>query len=253
MLLDSHIHVGQYHEYYFSPKDVHKLMEECGVDYYAVSSTTICEENYERAVHEIEELVSLDSRRVLPVMWITPEGLKGNIAWYLESDIHWKCIKIHPFLHKGVWESSDSRMIEVVEIAKELDVPLLIHTGYDKCCNSGKYEPIIKHYPEVDFILAHGRPAKESVRLMNQYDNVYVDSAFMDIEELIYIINNGRDDHFLWGTDMCIPKYFHPQINIPCYYTEKLSAFRKICSEEQYRRVTYMNATKVFNVNNIIT
>lgn len=253
MLLDSHIHVGQYHEYYFSPKDVHKLMEECGVDYYAVSSTTICEENYERAVHEIEELVSLDSRRVLPVMWITPEGLKGNIAWYLESDIHWKCIKIHPFLHKGVWESSDSRMIEVVDIARELKVPILIHTGEDPSCHSQLFEPVIRSEPDITFILAHGRPLQEALKLSKKFANAYVDSAFMPVADMKAFIDAGLENKLLWGTDMCIPKYFHPEIDIPTYYKEKLTAFRKICSEEQYRRVTYMNATKVFNVNNIIT
>ena len=248
MLIDTHVHVGQFYDYYFSPQYIIELMHTLGVNMFFVSSTTICEEEYEKSVCEIEKIVSLDSKHVFPIMWVTPEGLKGNIAWYLESNIAWKCVKIHPFLHRGVWESSDSRMIEVVEITKELDIPLLIHTGNDNCCNASRYESIINKYPEVNFILAHGRPADESVRLMKQYENVYVDSAFMDIEEMLYIINHGRVDHFLWGSDMCIPKYFYPDLNCVEYYNGLLKQLRDKLSPDNYNLVTYKNAMNLFKV-----
>lgn len=248
MVIDTHVHVGQFYDNYFSPKYVLKLMQTLGVDTFFVSSTTICEENYEKVICEMEQLVYLDSQRAIPVMWVTPEGLKGNIAWYLESNVTWKCVKIHPFLHRGVWEPSDSRMIEVVEIAKELDVPLLIHTGNDNCCNAGRYEPIIKKYPEVAFILAHGRPADESVRLMKQYENVYVDSAFMDIEEMLYIVDNGKVSHFLWGSDMCIPIYFSPYLNCVDYYNGLLKQLREHISPGIYNMITYKNAKRLFKL-----
>lgn len=248
MVIDTHVHVGQFYDNYFSPKYVLKLMQTLEVNAFFVSSTTICEENYEKYIHEMEELVSIDPKYVYPIMWITPEGLKGNIAWYIESNIIWKCVKIHPFLHRGVWEPSDSRMIEVVEIAKELNLPLLIHTGNDKCCNAGKYEPVIKDYPEVTFILAHGRPAEESVSLMKHYENVYVDSAFMDIEEMLYIIENGRADRFLWGSDMCIPKYFSPDLNLVDYYNGILKQLRNRLSPQIYDFITYKNAKSLFKV-----
>ena len=46
MLIDTHIHVGNFFNMYFSPLDVSKLLQRLDVNYYAVSSTTICEENY---------------------------------------------------------------------------------------------------------------------------------------------------------------------------------------------------------------
>lgn len=248
MLIDTHIHVGQFFHLYYTPADIVQFADNANIDYYFVSSTTICEENYEKVIREMEKLVYLDSQRAIPVMWVTPEGLKGNIAWYLESDITWKCVKIHPFLHRGVWDPSDNRMIEVVEIAKELDVPLLIHTGHDNCCNAGKYERIIKKYPDVNFILAHGRPADESVSLMKHYENAYVDSAFMDIEEMLYIVNHGRVDRFLWGSDMCIPKYFSPDLNCVEYYNGILKQLKEKISPDIYDLITYKNAKNLFKL-----
>lgn len=79
-LIDSHVHVGQFTSFYISPIDLSQLMNKIGVDYYAVSSTTMCDEDYQKVLSEIYELIRLDGEKVLPVMWITPEGLKGNIA-----------------------------------------------------------------------------------------------------------------------------------------------------------------------------
>ena len=79
IIIDTHIHVGQYNECYSSPKDIHELMHECGVDYYVVSSTTQCIELYDKVLAEIKCLIDLDADKVLPTMWITPNGLQGNI------------------------------------------------------------------------------------------------------------------------------------------------------------------------------
>ena len=72
MLIDSHIHVGQYFDRYFSSQQISSLMKTVGVDYYAVSSNTMCEENYPKVLDELHELIALDSEKVLPVMSITP-------------------------------------------------------------------------------------------------------------------------------------------------------------------------------------
>ena len=248
MLVDSHIHVGQFTSFYISPNDISQLMDKIGVDCYAVSSTTICDENYEKVVSELHELIQLDGSKVLPVMWITPEGLKGNIAWFLESNIPWRCLKIHPELHPDDWPADENLMIEVIDIARELSLPLLIHTGNNDCCHANKYEALYQNNPDITFILAHGRPNIEAIRLAKQYDNVFVDSAFMPIYEMQTFLDNHISNKLLWGTDMCIPKHFFSHVNLRTYYQDKLAAFRKICTEEEFNNVTYRNAYRVFKI-----
>ena len=41
MLIDTHIHVGQFCDEYYSPSVISQLMTDVGVDFYAISSTTI--------------------------------------------------------------------------------------------------------------------------------------------------------------------------------------------------------------------
>ncbi len=250
-LIDTHIHVGQFCEQYFAPSTIHRLMAQVGVDYYAVSSTTMCEENYPKVVEEIQTLIDLDGNKVLPVMWITPEGLKGNIAWFLESDIKWRCLKVHPFLHPHNWQPNGEQFQEVLDIARELRLPLLIHTGNDESCQCGKYELLISHNHDINFILAHGRPLSQVIPLLRNYPNAYADSAFMPIADMRLLMQEELGHKLLWGTDMCIPKCFHPNEDMRTYYQRKIRTFKELCPKKQYDQVTSLNAIKLFNINSL--
>lgn len=248
MLIDTHIHVGQFNDLYFTPSAIHKLMEELNVDYYAVSSTTQCEENYPKVLSEMEELIRLDDNKILPIMWITPDGLNGNIAWLLESGIKWRMLKIHPFLNQTEWNPQGDLFAEVLGISQELHLPLLIHTGNEECCKASLYEQVIKKYPGTIFVLAHGRPIDSALRLAATYGNVYVDSAFMPIEHMKRFIKTNLSEKLLWGTDMCIPMYFNNKLDLALYYNSKLHTLREICTKKQYEQITYRNAIKLFRI-----
>ncbi len=248
MLIDSHVHVGRYDEEYFTPALITELMRREGVDYYAVSSTTQCAEDYTGVLKELDELMRLDSDRVLPVMWITPAGLEGNIAWYLESGIKWRMLKIHPFLNKEEWQVQPALFDEVTDIAREMELPVLIHTGNDDCCRCPVFEKMIADNHDINFILAHGRPIDQAIKMARNYKNAYVDSAFMPVDEMKLIVESGLSHKLLWGTDMCIPKYFDPDIDLASYYNNKVNSFRECCPEEAFKRVTFENAAKLFNL-----
>lgn len=248
MLIDTHFHVGQFYQCYFAPSTIHELMEQLGIDFYAVSSTTQCEENYPKVLSEMKELIHLDGSKVLPIMWITPEALQGNIAWYLESDIKWRMLKIHPFLHKNKWYPNDSLLKEVIDISKELELPILIHTGEDEYCQAGNFENVIADNFNTTFILAHGRPLDQAIMLVKKYKNALVDSAFMPIDDMKRLICEGFSNKLLWGTDMCIPKHFNKHLDMVAYYKAKLQAFREVCTLEQYEQVSFNNAIKLFNL-----
>lgn len=248
MLIDTHIHVGQFNDLYFAPSTIHELMEQLDVDYYAVSSTTQCEEDYPKVLSEMEELIGLDDKKVLPIMWITPEALQGNIAWYLESEIRWRMLKIHPFLNQTEWNPKGELFAEVLSVSRELRLPLLIHTGNEECCKAYIYEQAIKNNPDITFIFAHGRPIESALRIAATYDNAYIDSAFMPVDHMKMFVDGGLSTKLLWGTDMCIPKHFNRNLDMATYYKSKLQAFREVCTQEQYEHVTYNNAIKLFNL-----
>ena len=248
MLIDTHVHVGQFYETYYSPTSIIKLMANVGVDYYAVSSTTTCEENYEKVLHEMEELVWNDEEHVLPVLWITPDSLKGNIVELLDSNIKWRCVKVHPFLHPNDWDPKSAQFDEVIDVASELNVPILIHTGMYACCHAGKYDSLISKHQDVIFILAHGRPLDETIYILKHYDNAYADSAFMPVEDMITILHEKLSEKLLWGTDMMIPQRYYPQMDMVEYYKKKLDCFARICDNDAFQKVTWKNAKQLLKI-----
>lgn len=250
MLIDSHIHVGQFWDNYYSPEFISRYLQKVGVTTYAVSSTTICSHDYPKVIQELETLLMLDGNKVLPIMWITPDCLRGNIAWFLESKIPWRCLKVHPELHPYDWEPNSEQFNDLIDIARELSLPLLIHTGDKSSCYASKYESIYQDNPDVIFILAHGRPNSEAIELTKHYNNVFVDSAFMPIDEMKKFLENNLSNKLLWGTDMCIPKHFFPKVSLETYYQQKLSAFCAISTEDEFNNVTCYNAMQVFKLNN---
>lgn len=64
----------------------------------------------------------------------------------------------------------------------------------------------------------------------------------MPVSDMTLIIKAGLSHKLLWGTDMCIPKYFYPQKDMVEYYLYKLATFRHVCTQEQFDAVTYSNA-----------
>lgn len=245
-IIDAHVHFGRFYNRYYRPDWVIRLLKRSGVDYFAISSTTICSENYPKVKQEFESV--MEEPGLLPVMWITPYGLEGNIAWLLESDIKWRMIKIHPFLNKTEWDPAGSLFAEVLDIAKELSLPLLIHTGSDDCCRADLYEEAVKCNPDITFVLAHGRPVESALSIARQYDNAYVDTAFMPMEHIKDFVDSGLSNKLLWGTDLCIPKYFNPTLDLCDYYHRRLNTLRTFCSDGQYDLITSANAKKIFNI-----
>ena len=245
-VIDAHIHFGRFYDRYYKPDWVIKLLKQFGVNYFAISSTTTCSENYPKVKQEFESI--RHESGLLPVMWITPYSLEGNIAWLLESDIKWKMLKIHPFLNKIEWKPNGSLFAEVLDIARELSLPLLIHTGHDECCRADLYEEAIKRNPDITFVLAHGRPIDSALDIAHRYDNAYVDTAFMPIEHIKRFVDSALSEKVLWGTDLCIPNYFDPDLDLCEYYNSRLHEVRSFCSDIQYEQITHENAQKLLNL-----
>ena len=67
MICDSHIHVGQFRDIYTFPEELVSFLDKVGVEKFAVSSTSIWEEDYDKVLHEIQTLVYLAKDRAYPI------------------------------------------------------------------------------------------------------------------------------------------------------------------------------------------
>ena len=107
---------------------------------------------------------------------------------------------------------------ELCAIAGRLRIPFQIHTGLGLLWGSDPmfFEPVIRSFPEVDFVLLHGGfPWYHSVAgLLNVYRNVYADLSYLTIvsptaavaalHEWLEAANSVSK--ITWGGDCCSPE-----------------------------------------------
>lgn len=247
ILFDSHIHFGQFYDLYTSSTELKNYLDSVGVERFAASSTTICEGDYEKVITEIKELVEICGEKFLPVLWIIPSMLKdGSLDKFMDSSIHWRCLKIHPQLHPMAWLDDSSKMRWVVSMASVLQMPLLIHTGEIAGCYPRLYEQWIAKFPNVTFILAHGRPINDAIKLMKKYPNVWTDTAFMPIENIAKLCDEKLSERVLWGSDYPIPKYYYPQEDMKTYYLNLIWQLKDSVNNDDFERITHKNFEKLF-------
>lgn len=237
-MTDFHTHLGQFYHIYTSPADLLRIMDDVGVDKFACSSTSICGRNYGKVLNEMSKLVQLAGNRVFPVLWIIPSMLhNGVLQRFLNSDIEWKMLKIHPQINPTEWQSGGCNLQYVIKLAKKMNLPLLIHTGEHPGCYPSLFERAIRNNPEVTFVLAHGRPIQETIQLMLQYKNIWTDIAFMPKDNLKQLIDNGLSNRILFGTDAPINKYFYPELNTKDFVKQHLDDLREVTDDMQFKKI----------------
>lgn len=207
-IFDHHQHVGWYSDGYHSPSEIWRTKEDVGLSDIAVSSTSTCAELYKLVVREMLELKRLGGNQIHPFLWLTPRMMcTWGIRFMLHSKVKWEGIKMHWQIHRE-WYYNHKLSQRAVEIARILSVPILLHTGEFKECSSQIFIPLIKSNSDITFILAHGRPINEAKQVLRECPNCMVDTAFMPIEHICELVENGIGNRILFGTDAPIDRVF---------------------------------------------
>jgi len=242
---DLHLHMGQFYERYYSPEFIYQAISDNNINKALISSTTTCEENYAKVISEIHQLIVYGKEKIFPVLWVTPKMIKSNnLAYMLESNIQWKCIKIHGLIHN--WAPNGKLFKQVIDLAIKIQLPILIHSGGDKRCDAGSYLRIIKNNPQQTFILAHGRPIDEAINVIKHCTNAYVDTAFMSLEHIVLLIENKLEERILFGSDFPITIHNESNIYVNDWYQNRISEIVDIIGIDKFKIMNEYNFNKLF-------
>lgn len=233
MIIDNHVHVGWFTDGYHSPKEIWDSAMAAGVDGMAVASTSTCAELYKDVCRELRELIRLGGEKVHPILWLTPRMLKLNypLPYMLHSNIKWQGIKLH-FESHPEWSRNSILLNKALDVAKRLDVPVLLHTGNYDVSHAGRFKNVIQDHSELTFVLAHGRPIEEALDVLLSCPNTYVDTAFMPMSNLQRLIEAGLADRILFGTDAPINKVFFKEIDTSDYIRDSIKQTYKVLGNQ---------------------
>lgn len=236
-MIDNHVHVGWFTDGYHSPAQVWRAEREAGIREIVVSSTSTCAEQYKLVVREMLELVRLGGPRIHPLLWLTPRMMRTwGIRYMLRSKVRWQGVKMHWEAHKE-WFHNHKLLHGALDVARKLQVPVLLHTGDRKECRAGVFMDVCRQNEDLTFVLAHGRPVEEAVEVMSACSNVYADTAFMPAEHVGMLVRHGIGDRILFGTDAPINKVFFPELSTTDYIARCSEELRGIITAEQLEKI----------------
>ena len=207
---DAHVHVGYYPRkgreapFYYSPRRILGILNHAGVDEFIFSSTNAIWDFSGGAMHrEAREMLRLAGKRAHAFYWVTDEYLKRDPDLSKLPEFY-EGFKLHG--GETPWLAHPRLLSRILAIAGERKFRVQIHTGEqdDRTANpiSG-YLPYCRKYPKIKFDLAHGKPASEVPRAVNENDNVYVDCAYCGWDVVRNWLEAGaREDRILFGSDL---------------------------------------------------
>ena len=234
MIIDNHVHVGWYRDGYHAPLDVWNNVKAAGINEIVVSSTSTCAELYDLVVEEMNELVSFGGNLIHPVLWLTPQMMQtSNLNYMLSSNVKWQMIKMHWKAHPE-WYIDKSLVSYALGLAKELRLPILLHTGNFEECRAGVFKDICREQTEIVFVLAHGCPLNETIKIMQECNNVYVDTAFMPAKNVKKLIQIGLLDRILFGSDVPINELYFPKKSSKEYLIEEIGELQKVIGNDWF-------------------
>jgi predicted TIM-barrel fold metal-dependent hydrolase len=132
------------------------------------------------------------------MLWINPHdpAWADDVPLAVQHGFHG--IKIHPVLdHYAVDRAA---LDGVFACAQERGWPILTHTDVDGTPMAAAcYEPLVQAYPGVILILAHLRLG--AIPLAKRYDNIYLDTTYVDPAMVELGVDALGPDKILFGSD----------------------------------------------------
>jgi uncharacterized protein len=234
VIFDSHMHIGSLGAQYGVSLDAAGLvqtMRENGID----AGALFAPDN--DAVREVVESVP----GVYGLVWANPRTA-GAVEQAREYLAHpgFVGIKLHPI--RDGFHPNDLAVHPLLELALELDVPVLIHSGHPIFSLPWIIEELVVNFPDAKVILGHMGHGNvvyinASIEVGKRNPNVYLETSGMPMHTKIRdAIDALGPTRVLYGSDM--PAY-HPQIEID---KVRLSGL----SDELVERVLDRNARALF-------
>lgn len=243
VMVDYHVHIGQWAEVYFPANWVFDELKANGVEEAWFSSTSSCRycresfdviqktldtsdlpsalELYDFIKNEMKEALSYGKSiglKTVPLYWIVPEfhfskEVNLSVAKAME-EVPYQGFKLHPrgnhwdLSHKKTYELVD----EVFSYANRHNLPILIHCGYDDFENPRFFEEFIAKYQNVMIQLAHCKPVEDTLYMLQTYSNTFCDTSFVPqgVQEQIEVA--GFKSRMRYGSDFPIT-YWYEQLH----------------------------------------
>lgn len=255
-LIDIHTHIGRLPGVVgevFTADDLRYIAEHEGARFMLASSATATTVSQAAGTREAIAMVQRHGDRLAAMLWINPHDPDWRADVALGAEHGFCGIKIHPVLdHYAVEPDGLSRPLdEVFAVARAHRWPILTHADHDGTpMGAAAYEPLIRAYPDVILILAHLR--LEAIPLAKRYDNVFVDTTYVEPARVELGVDALGPDKILFGSDACEGFDVGHPVGRPRplrSYASLIAGLRERgISDAALEKILYRNASQMFGI-----
>ena len=255
--IDAHTHLGPWPTYKSCENDLIYSFNNYNLSFILVSvdQSETRNKNILRFKDSLEYILDFSSRYkgIGILIWVplkrrlTSEEKEYLINYIKTNKNKIHGIKLHPYLSKTRINKDAKNMPFYLSLAREFNLPILVHSANDEYSKIGYLIEIAKLNPDINFISAHVElmgDIKRGMKLTKNVPNLYLDTAWVDPKFIKYAEKIGIIDKIIFGSDSPIDGA--TTLDNPMY--QDLFNNKHAIKKENLDKILYKNAMKVYSI-----
>ncbi len=257
-IIDTHVHYGEIGPFSMKLDQLMQMMDENKINI-GIISTIECSEYYQdkdellpvqipqlKANQKLLNHVKNSKGHLYQAFWCKPtlEQNYKQVYTFISKNRKWiKGMKFHPYYSRLALEDKGYHVY--IDIARQLDLPISVHTANDDLSNPNQLLTLARKYPTVDFIMVHmglGTDNELATKCLSKADNLYGDTTWVPFDKVIKATKICGSEKMMFGSDASIDgdKSYEFYKDIFEYYR----AYPTPCMDN----IMYKNAQRIFKL-----
>jgi uncharacterized protein len=258
MIIDTHLHYGTFGNFSLKLQELLHQMDLHGIEKGIVSTIECCEYQAEKEELMPEQIPQLKANETLleairpyrerlsASFWCKPASQQNTEEVYDFIKKHREVIlglKLHPFYSRLALE--DPRYDSYLEVARQLKLPVSVHTANDMLSNPYQLLAMAKRHPDVSFIMVHmglNTDHELAIECLTQADNLFGDTTWVPMDKVLKAIAVCGSEKMLFGSDAPIDG------NRSYVFYEAFLSHYKENPNKEWDNLMYRNAKRIFGI-----
>lgn len=235
--IDAHSHIGYFGGWSNVGITAEELIQQ--MDEYNVERTVICTYPMKESLEAADQY----PERLTGAAWVNPaEKESADQVRDAVKNHDFKAIKLHPLMHSYL--PNDECVFPIAELAGELDIPLMIHTGHPPYSLPWSVAQLADLYPDIKMVMIHmghgnGMYVQSAIDMAKKYPNLYLETSGMPMHTKIReAYEQVGSDRIMWGLDA---PFHHPTVEMQRTIVSGLT-------DQQLADVFYNNAKNLLKL-----
>lgn len=234
--IDAHSHVGWFGGWSnvgITPEEMISQMDEYNIEKTVISTYPI---------QESLDAVGKYPDRLIGAAWVNPNepGCLDQVRNAVE-DHGFGAIKLHPLFHSYL--PNEESVFPVAKLAKEYDIPLMIHTGHPPFSLPWSVAQLADIFQDIKMVMIHmghgnGMYVQAALDMAKKYPNLYMETSGMPMHTKIKEAYEIDSERIMWGLDA---PFHHPTVEMQRTIVSGLT-------DSQLEDVFYNNCKKLLKL-----